>query len=69
MMRVITDPDAVYSTYDQNARVAGATLDIAGTTGQMTLATSSNVDLLVVATSTATERTLVKIAHGESWKN
>jgi hypothetical protein len=69
MMRVITDDDAVYSVYDQNARLAGATLDIAGTTGAMTVAASSNVDLLVVATSGADERTLVKIAHGEHWKN
>ncbi len=68
-MRVVTDDDAVYSVYDQNARVVGATLDIAGTTGAMTVAASSNVDLLVVATSTADQRTLVKIAHGEHWKN
>ena len=69
LMKVITDPDAVYSVYDQNARLAGETLDIAGTTGAMTVAATSNVDLLVVAPSTADQRTLVKIAHGESWKN
>ncbi len=69
LMRVISDDDAVYSVYDQNIRLAGATLDIAGTTGAMTVAATSNVDLLVVAPSTATERTLVKIAHGEHWKN
>jgi hypothetical protein len=63
--RVIVDTDAVYGVYDANARLAGATLDIAGTTGAMTIATSSNVDVMVVAESTATEETLVMIAHGE----
>lgn len=64
----ITDWDAVYEVYDPNARLAGATLDIAGTTGAMTVATSSNVDLLVVAESTASEPTLVMIANGEHWQ-
>lgn len=64
-IRVITDPDAVYAVYDANARLAGATLDIAGTTGAMTVAASSNVDLMVVAESSASEPTLVMIAHGE----
>lgn len=64
----ITDWDAVYEVYDPNARLAGATLDIAGTTGAMTVAASSNVDLIVVAESTATEPTLVMIAHGEHWQ-
>jgi len=66
--KVITDWDAVYEVYDANARVIGATLDIAGTTGAMTVAASSNVDLLVVADSTASEPTLVMIAHGEHWQ-
>lgn len=64
-IEVITDPDAVYAVYDANARLAGATLDVAGTTGAMTVGASSNVDLIVVAESTATEETLVMIAHGE----
>lgn len=63
--KVITDADAVYGVYDANARAIGATLDIAGTTGAMTVAASSNVDLVVVANSSASEETLVKIAHGE----
>lgn len=54
---VITDEDAVYSVVDANARVAGATLDIA--TGALGVTTSSNADLIVVADSTATEPTLV----------
>ena len=65
----ITDADAVYSTYDAAARAKGATLDLAGATGAMTLATSSNVDLIVVSESSATERTFVKIAHGEHVEN
>ena len=64
-IKVITDDDAVYGVYDANARLAGATLDIAGTTGAMTVAASSNIDLFVVAESLATEETLVMIAHGE----
>lgn len=60
-MTVITDHDAVYAVYDANARAAGATLDIAGATGAMTLATSSNADVVVVAPSAADEWTLVKI--------
>ncbi len=66
--KVITDFDAVYGVYDPNVRAIGATLDIAGTTGAMTVATSSNVDLIVVANSTASEETLVMIAHGEHWQ-
>ena len=66
--QVLTDWDAVYEVYDANARVIGATLDIAGTTGAMTVATSSSVDLLVVADSSASEPTLVMIAHGEHFQ-
>lgn len=58
---VITDQDAVYGVYDANARAIGATLDIAGTTGAMTVAASANADLIVVANSTAEEETLVRI--------
>lgn len=67
LFKVIADADAVYGVYDANARLAGATLDIAGTTGAMTVASSSNVDLIVVAPSTADEETLVMIAHGEHY--
>jgi hypothetical protein len=64
---VITDRDAVYAVYDPNARVIDATLDIAGTTGAMTVASSSSVDLHIVANSAADEPTLVRIAPGEHW--
>lgn len=65
---VITDWDAVYEVYDANARAIGANLDISGTTGAMTVTSSTNADLTVVATSTATEPTLVMITHGEHWQ-
>jgi hypothetical protein len=61
----IVDADAVYGVYDANARAIGATLDISGTTGAMTVAASSNADLIVVANSAADEETLVMINHGE----
>lgn len=64
-IRVITDADAVYRVYDANARLVGATLDITGATGNMTVTTSSNADVIVVAESTADEHTLVKIVPAE----
>lgn len=64
-IEVIVDDDAVYSVYDANARAAGATLDITGATGAMTVTTSSNADVIVVATSTAAQRTLVRIVPAE----
>jgi len=61
--KVVMNPDAVYAVTDANARVIGATLDIA--TGALTVDSTSNIDLIVVQTSTATEETLVMIAPGE----
>lgn len=58
---VIVDDDAVYGVTDANARKIGATLDISGATGAQTVATSSNQDFVVVADSSATEETLVRI--------
>lgn len=60
-IEVIVDDDAVYAVYDANIRLIGATLDIAGATGAQTVAASSNADFMVVANSTATEWTLVRI--------
>lgn len=57
--KCIVDPDAVYAVTDANARVAGATLDLAS--GAQGVAASSNTDLIVVAPSSATEDTLVMI--------
>ncbi len=61
-VRVQVDADAVYAVDDANARKIGDKLDIAGTTGAMTIATDSNHDVVVVADSTATQETLVRIA-------
>lgn len=54
---VITNEAAVYAVTDANARVKGATLDIA--TGALGVTTSSNADLIVVEDSSATQKTLV----------
>lgn len=60
---VITNIDAVYEVTDANARADGATLDIGS--GGLTVAASSNVDLIVVGTSSATQPTRVRIVPGE----
>jgi hypothetical protein len=64
---IITDADAVYGVADANARLAGAILDIAGTTGAMTLAADSNHDVIVVAPSSASEETLVTFNVAKHW--
>jgi len=61
-VEIIIDNDAVYKVTDANARAFGATLDISGGTGAQTVAASSNADLVVVAPSTATQPTLVKLS-------
>lgn len=62
IVKVITNPDAVYATADSNARLPGATLDISGATGAQTVATSSNTDVVVVARKRAnSDPTLIKI--------
>lgn len=66
-IEVITDADAVYGVTDANARAIGATLDISGATGAQALASSSNKDVQVVANSSATEETLVKIFNDKHW--
>jgi methionine aminopeptidase len=67
--RVIVDSDAIYGVYDPNARVKGATLDIAGATGAQTIAASSNKEFVVFAESTATEETLVCFNTGKHHDN
>jgi methionine aminopeptidase len=67
--RVIVDEDAVYAVYDPNARLKGATLDLAGATGAQTIATSSNKEFVVFAESSATEETLVKFNVGKHVDN
>lgn len=56
-VKVTTNPGAIYAVVDANARAAGATLDIGS--GGLTVAASSNADLVVVSPSTATEPTRV----------
>jgi len=67
--RVIVDSDAIYGVYDPNARLKGATLDIAGATGAQTIATSSNKEFVVWAESAATEETLVCFNTGKHHDN
>lgn len=64
---IITDADAVYSVTDAYARLNGALLDISGTTGAMGVTTNSSHDVQVVADSSATEPTLVKILEGSHY--
>jgi len=66
---VVTDPDAVYAVEDANARKNGAKLDVAGTTGAMTVAADSNHDFIVAATSTAAQETLVRINAAKHYTN
>lgn len=67
--KVIVDEDAIYGVYDPNARLKGATLDLAGTTGQQTIATSSNKEFVVWAESAADEETLVTFNVGKHANN
>lgn len=67
--KVCVDADAIYGVYDANARLKGATLDVAGTTGQQTVATSSNKEFVVWAESTAAEETLVCFNVGKHVDN
>jgi hypothetical protein len=66
---VAIDSDIVYGVDDPNARVKGATLDIAGATGAMGVAASSNKELVVHADCTALEETLVRINVGKHHMN
>lgn len=68
-IRCIVDADAVYSVTDNNARVIGATLDLAGATGAQGVAASSNKEFVVVADSSATEPTLVRFNVGRHHEN
>ena len=67
--KVVTDADAVYGVTDANARVKGATLDLTGSTGSQGVTTSSNKEFVVVAASSATEETLVRINVGKHHNN
>lgn len=68
-VRVYTDPDIILGVYDPNARVKGATLDLSGTSGAMTIAASSNKEFVVFADSAADEETLVIFNIGKHHHN
>jgi len=65
----IADSDAVYGVTDANARLKGATLDIAGATGAQGVAASSGKEFVVQAPSTASEETLVRFNVGKHVDN
>jgi hypothetical protein len=69
LIEVITDADAVYGVTDNNAREIGDTLDLAGTSGAQGVAASSNKEFVVVADSSATEETLVRVNVGKHYAN
>lgn len=62
---VLVDADAVYGVTDANARVKGATLDLAGATNAQGVAASTNKEFVVVADKTATQETLVRFNVGK----
>ncbi len=68
-LKVVTDDDAVYAVDDPNARVMGATLDLAGATGAQGVAASANKEFVVVADCSAAEETLVRINVGKHHNN
>lgn len=68
-LNVYTDPDAVFAVTDANARLIGATLDVAGATGAQTVAASSNKEFVVVADCSATEPTLVRFNVAKHYQN
>ena len=59
----------MYGVDDANARVLGATLDLSGATGAQAVAASSNKEFVVVAPSSASEETLVRINVGKAFAN
>ena len=65
-IRTIVNRDAVLGDdSDAAARLAGASLDIAGATGAQGVAAAANADFYVVKPSAAVEDTLVIVAFGE----
>ena len=63
VIKVIVNPDAGYAVIDDNARLAGATLDVDGSTGAMGFTGTSNVEFVVVERKRQnSDPTLVMIA-------
>jgi hypothetical protein len=70
VVKAIVNPDAVYGAVDNNARLAGVNLDIAGATGAQTVAADSNSDFIVVERKRQNaDETRVMIAPGEHYLN
>jgi len=67
--RVITDDDAVYAVEDANARKIGDVLDIRGATGAQGVTSATNREFIVVAESSATQKTLVRVNTGKHFLN
>ena len=66
--RAIVNPDAVYGVADNNARLAGVTLDLDGSTGAQTVIASSQATLFVVERKRAnSDETRVMITPGEHY--
>ena len=66
-LRVISNPDAVYTDKTTTARLAGDTLDIGGATGAQAFATNSNADFTIIVSTLTGEDTLAKVAPGEHY--
>ena len=65
-IKALVNPDAVYETADASDRLFGVTLDVAGTTGAMTVGATSNADFTVVEDKRrAADPTRLMITHGE----
>lgn len=64
-IQVIIDPDVILETKDDNARLAGATLDLNGASGAQGVTTSSNKEFIVASASNATSptRVLFNVGH------
>jgi RNA polymerase primary sigma factor len=66
-MNVVVTEDAVYAVADRHARSVGASLDLAGGSGEQTVSEPVNNDFEVVADSTADQETLLRIAFGRHY--
>lgn len=66
-LRVISNPDGVYTDHTTTARLAGAQLDIGGATAAQAFATDSNHDFTIIVSSVTGEDTLAKVAPGEHY--
>jgi RNA polymerase primary sigma factor len=66
-INVVVTEDAVYAVADRHARSVGASLDLAGGSGEQTVSEPVNNDFEVVADSTPDQETLLRIAFGRHY--